>query len=87
MKNRKSNKTNNKDIINVKVKESIDLSSPLSEIKEIKHKMMIEGKNLKKQMNIKRNELDKKVQDKKKDISSLKDSFDKVIQKVEIFRN
>ena len=86
MKNRKSNKTNNKDIINVKVKDSIDLTSPLAEIREIKHKMMIEGKDLKKQMNIKINDLDKKVQEKKKDISSLKDSFDKVIQKVELFR-
>lgn len=87
MKNRKSNKTNNKDIVNVKVKESIDLTSPLTEILEIKHKLMNEGKNLKKQLNKKENDLDKKLLEKKKEINDLKDSFDKVIQKVESIRN
>lgn len=82
MKNRKSNKSKNNNIINVKVKESIDLTSPLSEIRSIKEKMITEGKSLKKQYNIRGKKFDKNIEEKKKDINRLKDSFDKVIQKV-----
>ena len=81
MKNRSSKKVNNKNIVNLKVKETIDLTSPLIEIDNLKKRMVEEGKTQKGNLQSKEKDIEKSINDKQNKISKLKDSFDKIIQK------
>ena len=87
MKNRQAKKVNNKNIVTLKVKETVDLTSPLSELDALKQKILGEGEKQKEEIFSKSENLDKKIKSDKKKVGELKDSFDKIIQNVKSIFN
>ena len=59
MKNRSAKKVNNKNVVNVKVKETVDLTSPLIEANYIKQRMLKDGTALKGSLLSKKEKIEK----------------------------
>ena len=82
MKNRNNKKAINKNIVSVKVKDTIDLTSPLTELLKIKNKLLKEQNESSEEYKRKQSKYDDQIKETQKKVSKLKDSFDKIIQKV-----
>lgn len=82
MKKRKSKQNNNKNILTVKVKDTVDLTAPLNELNTIRQKIISDGTNQKEELHNVEEDLEKKIKDSQKEVSKLKDSFNEVIEKV-----